>query len=550
VILDARGVEQGTNVDADICVVGAGAAGITLARELADRPLRVVVLESGGFTYDPVTQSLYEGERAGVPYFPLETARLRFFGGTTNHWGGLCRPFDGADFERRPWIPHSGWPIRKAELDPFYARAADVLNLAPEFGLAYWRDRSPRPPLPLARSALTRTAQIVPDGSLRLGATYRGDLERARNVTTYLHANVTELDTDEAGTTVSRVRVARLDGGAFSVSAGLFVLAAGGIENARLLLASDRRHGGGLGNGHDLVGRFFLEHPRFRAATFVPSDPQLPVGFYAPHGADGAQIQGYLALSDEVQRAEEVVDVQIRMEPEYVEPFERALESPDVRSFERLARGAPLDEFGRHVARVASDVTTWRRFGVPAAPLPVPHPDVVSALAHSTRVDRTSLIPALLGDIAGVGYARALGDAPVESLALVTRIESAPNPDSRVTLVRERDALGMRRVRLDWRLSEIDRRSAVRTVELLGAELGRGGLGRLRLDGGWHHMGTTRMADDPKLGVADRDCRVHGVSNLFVAGSSVFPTAGSGTPTLTLVALALRLADHLRGRLA
>ena len=199
---------------------------------------------------------------------------------------------------------------------------------------------------------------------------------------------------------------------------------------------------------------------------------------------------------------------------------------------------------------------------MPGSPLPLPYPDVVSTLARSSRVDRRSLIPALLGDIAAAGYATASGAAPVKSLGLSTRIESAPNPNSRVTLVREVDALGVRRVKLDWRLSEIDRRSAVRAVEVLGAELGRAGFGRLRLDvdpdsselprdvaGGWHHMGTTRMSDDPKRGVVDPDCRVHGLSNLFVAGSSVFPTAGSGTPTLTLVALALRLADTLRRRL-
>jgi choline dehydrogenase-like flavoprotein len=520
--------------------------------------MRVIVLESGGLTYDAETQSLYRGELAGVPYFPLDSARLRYFGGSTNHWSGLCRPFDAHDFERRSWIPYSGWPIRRAELELFYARAAEVMDLRPEFDVGYWRERSRRDPLPLAGRALTRTAQLVPEAHLRFGETYRGELERARNVHTYLHANATELETDEAGATVSRVRVSSLEGGAFSVSARFFVLAAGGIENPRLLLASDRTHARGLGNEHDLVGRFFLEHPRFRAATVVPSDPLLPIGFYVQHAARGAQILGYLALSDELKREEELVDVQIRIEPEYVEPFEDALDSRDVRSFESLRR-APLDAFGRDVARVASDVTTWHRFTVPGSPLPVPYPEVVSTLARSSRVDRRSLIPALLGDIAAFGYERASGAAPITSFALSTRIESAPNPDSRVTLVRERDALGMRRVKLDWRLSELDRRSAVRTVEVLGAELGRAGLGRLRLDvdpdsselprdvaGGWHHMGTTRMSADPRRGVVDADCRVHGLSNLFVAGSSVFPTAGSGTPTLTIVALALRLADTLR----
>lgn len=259
------------------------------------------------------------------------------------------------------------------------------------------------------------------------------------------------------------------------------------------------------------------------------------------------------------------MDVQIRVEPDYREPFTRALESDDTDSLTSLADAArgrePLDDSLDTYPRVASDVMTWRRFTVPGSPIPVPYPEVLSRVARSDRVDRASLIPALLGDIAGFGYAKASGSTPLDSLVLTTRVESAPNPDSRVTLVRKRDALGMRRVKLDWRLSALDKRSALRAVEIVGAELGRTGLGRLRLDvseresgwpadtaGGWHRMGTTRMSDDPKLGVVDRHCRVHGMANLFVAGSSVFPTAGSGTPTLTLVALALRLADHLKRR--
>ena len=564
--VDARRLASGERIETDVCIVGAGAAGITVAREFVNTPVRVAVLESGGLTFDAETQSLYEGQLAGVPYFPLTTARVRFFGGTTNHWAGFCHPFDEQDFEPRAWVPYSGWPIRKAELEPYYERASRIVHLeSTEFGIEYWGERTTVAPLPLNGRVVTRPAQIVPKSLRNFGATYRDELGGARNVVTYLHANATEIETDESGASVSRIRVATLEGHEFSVSARSFVLAVGGIENPRLLLASTRRHTRGLGNEHDVVGRFFLEHPRFRAATVVPADPELRVGFYVPHRARATEIQGYLALSDELKRAEELVDVQIRIEPDYRDSFARALESDDVDSLEALeaaARGRePLDDFGRHVSRIASDVMTWRRFAVPGSPLPVPYPEVVSTLARSGRVDRVSLLPALLGDIAGFGYAKISGSAPLDSLGLTTRMESAPNPDSRVTLVRERDALGMRRVQLDWRLSEIDKRSAVRAVEIVGAELGRTGLGRLRLDvserergwpddltGGWHHMGTTRMSHDPKRGVVDRNCRVHGISNLFVAGSSVFPTAGSGTPTLTLVALALRLADHLKRR--
>ena len=209
--------------------------------------------------------------------------------------------------------------------------------------------------------------------------------------------------------------------------------------------------------------------------------------------------------------------------------------------------------------RVADDLTSWRRLLALGGPLPVPVPEVAAAaIADPER--RAALIPEVFGDIATVLFGESVGGIPVEAIDVVTRIDPTPNPDSRIRLGSDRDALGMRIVELDWQLSEGDRSSVARASELLGAELGRAEVGRLRLtfgeedaawpadlEGGWHHMGTTRMHDDPRHGVVDSECRVHGMRNLFVAGSSVFTTAGSATPTMTIVALALRLADHLGG---
>ena len=206
---------------------------------------------------------------------------------------------------------------------------------------------------------------------------------------------------------------------------------------------------------------------------------------------------------------------------------------------------------------------TWQQSIIGGGPIPVPLPEAVEELMRQAGEDDVeSILPLLVGDIATAGYGELAGTLPVTGISVSTRIESTPNPDSRVRLGTERDALGMRRVELDWQLTELDKHSVVRMMELLASEFGRTGLGRVRVDveegadswpadleGGWHHMGTTRMSDDPTRGVVDRDGRVHGVDNLYVAGSSVFATAGSGTPTMTIVALALRLADHLRDRL-
>jgi choline dehydrogenase-like flavoprotein len=274
-------------------------------------------------------------------------------------------------------------------------------------------------------------------------------------------------------------------------------------------------------------------------------------------------MQGYLALPRATQRAEQLVDVQIRLEPVYGKRFAAALDSSDVKSARALARelkhGSVSSHLAEHIADVLDDLTTWRRVTVPGAPLPVPYPEVAARLRHASARELRALVPDALGDVAAIAMRETTGRAPLDAVSIVTRIEPVPNPSSRIALIDERDALGLRKVSLDWRLSPLDRHSVHRTLELFGAELGRAGLGRLRitfdeagdswpddLAGGWHHMGTTRMHDDPRSGVVDRNGRVHSLANLFVAGSSVFPTAGSGTPTLLIVALALRMAAHLK----
>ena len=561
---DARDVEAGTELEADLCIVGAGAAGITLAREFIGGSVRVVLLESGGFDYEADTQALYEGrQKGGIEYFPLETARLRQFGGTTNHWGGLCRPFEEVDFQPRDWIPHSGWPIDKTELDPFYERARVVANLpSPLWSADEWVQRDHLSPLKLGRSFETRVAQDVPSAQKSFGVTYRDEIDRAPNVTAYHHANAVEVQIGESGAIATAIQVATLTGRHFSVAAKQFVLALGGLENPRLLLASDKQERAGVGNRNDLVGRFFLEHPRFIAGMIVPTNPNLSVGFYQNHRVGDATTVGYIALARDAQSEDELVDVQIRIEPAYEARFEQALDSVDVDSARALLGRGGDEELGGHIGNVVRDLMSWRSFMVAGTPLPVPYPELVGELIRSTPVERQSLIPGLLGDVAGAAYSELSGRAPLNGLALSTRFEPVPNPDSRVLLIGERDALNMRRIQLNWKLSDLDKHSVRRTLEILAADVGRTGLGRMRilfdgqgpwpqdLAGGWHLMGTTRMSDSAHQGVVDRNCRVHGMANLYVAGSSVFPTAGSGTPTLTLIALALRLAQHLKRSLS
>jgi choline dehydrogenase-like flavoprotein len=456
----------------------------------------------------------------------------------------------------------------KADLDPYALRAQDVVQLTSDrWDTAGWVSRDRYDPLPLMGDrVLTRVDQIVPPDKRRFSDLYGDELKAASNVTVYLEANVTEIQIDEVGTAASGVSVATLTGNRFAVSARVIVVAVGGIDNARLLLASNTRYPNGIGNQNDLVGRFFLEHPRFVAGVVAPSDPNLSIAFYQEHIVDGAIIQPRLAISRETQEAEGLADVQIRVDPVYDAALERAANSGDIEDLKALRdalQGKGAGDIGRDISNVVSDLMTWHRFTVPGAPIPIPYPEVIGRLMRSTRREQQSLIPGLLGDIAGYLYTRIEGNLPVDSLLLTARFEPAPNPDSRVMLVRERDEVGMPRAELDWRLSPSDRHAVRRSMEIVGAEFGRAGLGRVQilfeedgsdwpadLAGGFHHMGTTRMSDDPTQGVVDRDCRVHGMSNLYVAGSSVFTTGGSSNPTMFIVALALRLADHLRGEVS
>ncbi|MEM7114367.1 MAG: FAD-dependent oxidoreductase [Chloroflexota bacterium] len=562
-IIDARTLSAAERVETDICIVGAGAAGIALAHEFIGKSQKVVLLESGGFDFDADTQSLYAGDNTGLQYFPLNGARLRYFGGTTNHWGGYCQPLGDIDFEQRDWIPHSGWPVNRADLAAYYARAQDLLGLDPDgWETDFWtaQDRFPAWALNDER-IITRVAQISPEPIRRFGKHYRDAVTTAVNIDTYLHANVTQIVTNESGQQVDHVEVTTLEGNQFVVAAKQFVLAAGGLENPRLLLLSDRQQTNGLGNEHDLVGRFFMEHPRFDAATIIPTNPNLPVGFYSLHKVNGKSIKGYLSLSQAAQREEELVDVQVRMKPVYSEAYASAFDSADVvslRAIMKMFQGKrSFDDFGRHFRNVVADLGSFQSLFAPSAPFPVVNPFAVSKLRQIEEIDQ--LLVDYLGDVAIFGFEELFNWIPVEHIEVLTRIDQAPNPNSRITLTDERDRLGQRKAKLHWELTELDKRSVLRTLELIGNELGRSGLGRLRIDleddlttwpdgvrGGYHHMGTTRMNDDPTQGVVDGNCQVHGIGNLYIAGSSVFPTGGLGTPTLTLLALTLRLADRLQ----
>jgi choline dehydrogenase-like flavoprotein len=516
-LVDARTLAKNTVIDTDVCIVGAGAAGITLAKEFIGKPFRVCLLESGGFEFDDNTQDLYSGENAGFPV-PLNIMRLRYFGGSTSHWGNYCSPLDEIDFEARDWVPHSGWPFKKSQLDSYYERAQTICQLGPfAYNCEFWHTKN-TPLLPFASNRVVTAIFQMREPATRFGTVYRKEIVKAPNITTFLHANLLNIETDDTARTVTRLSVGCLQGNKFVIAGKLFILATGAIENARLLLLSNNITRVGLGNQNGLVGRFFMSHALCEPALFLPSDPLIPATLYvnSKPAVDRLKVTGHLTLSHETQRHNKLLNFNAVLFPVYVA-------QTGLMSLKRLMK-REFDALAKELRNIIADI------------------DGVATAAYWKIVK---------------------GVIPVQAFSLTCAIEQSPNPASRVTLSSERDALGKQRVRLDWQLRGVDKRSLRRSLEILGAELGRAGLGRLKIDlkesdESWpevirdagHHIGTTRMHLDPKQGVVDENCRVHGMSNLFLAGSSVFPTSGHANPTLTIVALALRLADYVKRTMA
>jgi choline dehydrogenase-like flavoprotein len=539
VIVDARELEDGAEVESHVCIVGAGPAGVTIARELAGTPWDVCLVESGGVEADPAAQQLAGVARDG-DFFPPATAFHRQLGGGAHVWdvrvtrkGGGCRlvPLDPIDFERRDWVRYSGWPHSRADLDPFYARALRIFGVEDgSYHLDDWASPT-LAALPLDRARVTTSIEHFGPADIftRQG---RETLERSPNVTVLVHATVTALEEGEDGPAIARACLSSPGGRRHTVAATLFVLAAGGIENPRLLLLSNRSRPAGLGNHRDLVGRCFMDHHNVQAGFLVPTSRRLleTTPLYDLRAVRGNPIMAKLRIAAGLMREARLLNSAIRLEPGRAPHLIRAVSSLERARREGLARP-------REAVALARDV-----------------------VADAPRLAAAALRKLASGPPRGLyGWSELWGKRwRFDGFNLEIQVEHAPDPDNRVVLGNDRDPLGRRRAAIHWRWGALDRDSVRRVLGIVAEECARAGIGRLEEPapetfpavnpggGIHHHLGTTRMDADESRGVVDADCRVHGVSNLFVAGSSVFPTGGYANPTLTIVALAVRLADHLK----
>jgi choline dehydrogenase-like flavoprotein len=519
-IADLQSIDTDVSITADLCLVGSGPAGWTIAEELRNSGLDILMLESGGQVLEPETIALTQYENHGIQ---LLNGRNRILGGTSHSWSGRCIAFDDLDYSARSWIPLSGWPIGRDAIAPYLDRAGAYLGA----GLYQPNGTYPMPeglkPRPDVDPTILRTTLWEDPDPVRLGPLFQANQHRRLRI--LLHATVTHLNTNESGRRILSVEVSDPHGRRATVSARTVVLCAGGIENARILLYSNRIIPGGVGNIYDVVGRYFMDHPRDvgMALRFDTRDADWVYDMFGPYKLNGPRgrhcfLHGF-ALSPDLQRRDQLLNCAAW-------PNEILADDDPVEAVKRLVRG-PRDR-ALHDAGLALSQPGYMLRGL---------------------------------------YARLLKDQraahKVARIGFLVASEQLPDRDCRVWLGDQKDSLGLPVANIGWRIGSLERESQAVLAKSIVSEFERLGLPRMQvadwvLDGkheeaelvdGCHPSGTTRMASDPRHGVVDAECQVHGVDGLYVAGSSVFPTNGHANPTLMIVALASRLAHTLQQRL-
>jgi choline dehydrogenase-like flavoprotein len=539
-----------SSLDATVCIVGAGAAGITLACELDGGGFSVLLLEAGGLQQDVgLSDELYRGTASPPHPNPSEFRRV-VFGGTTTIWGGRCAPFDPIDFEAREYISRSGWPISYAELARFYPRALEYCDagrcdFTVDGSLPEARRRVPTLPGLDQESALeTRRLERYSLPS-DFGQRRRATIAASANVTALLHARCVGLHRAPGDGRIECLTVVDRADRRRRVRAQVVVLAMGGIEVPRLLLASDAA-GPGIGNRNDLLGRFYACHFENILARLVAPKGTIPFAF--EKSLDRVYCRRKLQFSSEAQREHRLLNTAFRL---HFPPYSDAAHGSAALSAIYLAKSMLIPEYRvilQHGSEPAVRSTTLEHIRNVALGVPELGRFAWKWLFLRTLAERKlpyTLVPNRDG-----------------SYPLEFDCEQTPAESNRITLLEETDRQGMRRVHVQWRVSAEDADATHRAFRLLRSLLQQHSLCRLEFEEsalresigrspplGGHHLGTTRMAATPRAGVVNENCALFESPNLYVASSAVFCTASHANPTLTIVAFALRLAEHLKARL-
>lgn len=496
-IIDANHLRTDPEETPDVCIIGAGPAGISLALELAKQKLSVTLLESGGTDYEKEVQDMAVGKSTGHPYYPLHTSRMRYLGGTSNHWSGHIVPLEEEDFQEKSWIPGSGWPITKKDLVPYYRRADDYLQLGTvsKYKNIFQKNGQmhshPVVSFVEEESPLL-DARLTHFHPLRFGSVYRKDLEQSKSIRLYLHATFTRFFMNDHSGRVDAVEIINSHKQSHRIKARTYVMAAGGMENSRLLLLTRNQFRNILGEGHNLVGRHFMEHIGGGLGWMLVPRNLKGIDDFALSRKQAMPVGKEIHYRNAIQKQYRILNTSLEVE------------FPD----QQLIPNA------------------W-------------YPDINKFQKQIPLLDRNP--------------------GPYDIYGLSWKLEQIPMGKSSITLLDEKDALGQNRINFHWHMDDMEIASMNQDALLLASELGSRRMGRvivgkapgfehgwIHIIGHYHHMGGNRMSRSSNDGVVDENLKMHGMKNLYITGSSVFPTGGYSNPTYTILALTLRLADHLK----
>ena len=527
-IIDVNSHDKSMALQTDVCILGAGVAGIVLARELLPHFNKITLIESGDTNYSAETQSLYSPEIQPSLYPDPTISRLRMLGGSSNHWENGTEPLDPIDFEKREWIDNSGWPIKHSDVASYYDKAATYCGVGDDgYKVSDWTKRLNKKDL-FADSTLVESS-IVKNGipPTRFFEKYGSELAGNDNLTIYKNANVTDLHYEPDSLKVKTITFESFKKIKHRISANIFILCFGGIENARVMLEFNAKYNDALGNKNDNVGRYFMDHPTIRAAHLYPFDKES-FDFYKGQAFDGKGVVGNVQLSKDSLVKNKTLNLRMSFYDQ-----SRLTLSHGVSSLHILSESAKdfelADNFGTHLTNIIKDLDTV-----------------------TDTISRKSFDVPLFDD------SDEFGGFQVNAM-----MEQTPSRNNRIKLGTEKDVFGLRKIIIDWQVTQKDKDMAWKSLEVLAQGVGAEALGRVRLlkerdsriwesqlGFGHHHIGTTRMGLSQKDGVVDSNQKVFGSDNFYISGSSVFSTGGHVPPTLTIVALSIRLADHIKSRYA